>query len=142
MHIFIITDLRKICSYLGKNKRLLIPIKYIFRRKNMELLLGLIVLGVAGYIAYQHFNKEKPNGSHPLDSVTKSPVVETVPVPEKVEETKVFVASTAHETVPVINTPKSSAPKKTKAAKKPAAAKPAGNAKPRAPKKPKMTVVK
>ena len=114
----------------------------------MELLLGLIVLGVAGYIAYQHFNKEKPNGSHPLDSVTKSPVVETVPVPAKVEETKVFVDghSDVRETAPVkapaITAPKSSAPKKPRAAKKPAAAKPAGSAKPKAPKKPKMTVVK
>ncbi len=114
----------------------------------MEIIIGLIVLGVIAYFGYKHLNKEKADGSHPLDSVTVAPVVETVPVPEKVAETKVFVDGhgDVRETVPVkapaVTTAKSSAPKKPKAAKKPAAAKPAGSAKPKAPKKPKMTVVK
>lgn len=110
----------------------------------MEIIIGLVVLGVIAYFGYKHLNKEKADGSHPLDSVTAAPVVETVPVPAKSEETKVSVAvADVRETVPTITVaekkPKAAKPKATK---KPATAKPAGTAKPKAPKKPKMTVVK
>jgi len=107
----------------------------------MEIIIGLVVLGVIAYFGYKHFNKEKADGSHPLDSVTVAPVVEAVAAPAKAEETKVDVRETVSTPAPAV-AEKPAAPKKPKAAKKPAAAKPAGSAKPKAPKKPKMTVVK
>jgi hypothetical protein len=110
----------------------------------MELLIGLLVLAVAGYIAYKHFTKEEPVTTESKDSAPVVLPTETVPVPAKVEESKVFVDGhgDVRETVPVASEAKPQAPKKSKAPRKPAAAKPAGSSKPRAPKKPKMTVAK
>jgi hypothetical protein len=48
----------------------------------MELIIGILVLGGIGYVAYTWFNKEKADGSHPLDSATQAPYkVETPVVP-------------------------------------------------------------
>ncbi len=44
----------------------------------MEIIIGIIILGGIVYIAYNHLNKEKADGTHPLDSVTK-PVEEKQP---------------------------------------------------------------
>ena len=38
----------------------------------MEIIIGIVILGGILYIAYNHLNKEKADGSHPLDSVTKT----------------------------------------------------------------------
>lgn len=44
----------------------------------MEIIIGIVILGGIVYLAYNHLNKEKADGSHPLDSVTK-PVEEKQP---------------------------------------------------------------
>ena len=44
----------------------------------MEIIIGILILGGIVYIAYNHLNKEKADGTHPLDSVTK-PVEEKQP---------------------------------------------------------------
>lgn len=44
----------------------------------MEIIIGVIILGGIIYIAYTHMNKEKVDGTHPLDSITK-PVEEKQP---------------------------------------------------------------
>ncbi len=36
----------------------------------MEIIVAVAVVAVVGYFAYTHLNKEKSDGSHPLDSVT------------------------------------------------------------------------
>ena len=60
------------------------------RRFHMEILLVIALGAVVVWWGYTQFNKTKPNGSHPLDSVTKqpeapykieAPVVETQPAP-------------------------------------------------------------
>ena len=43
----------------------------------MEIILGLIVLCIVGYVLYNRLNRENDNGNHPLDSITKP-----VPPPE------------------------------------------------------------
>lgn len=110
----------------------------------MELLIGLLVVAVVGYFAFKHFTKSEPFIADFKDSAPVAPAVETVPVPEKVEETKVFVDGhgDVRETVAVAPKANTVAPKKPKAPRKPAAAKPAGSSKPKAPRKPKMTVAK
>lgn len=48
----------------------------------MELIIGILVLGGIGYVAYTWFNKEKADGGHPLDAATQAPYkVETPVVP-------------------------------------------------------------
>ncbi len=48
----------------------------------MELIIGILVLGGIGYVAYTWFNKEKADGSHPLDAATRAPYkVETTVAP-------------------------------------------------------------
>ena len=107
----------------------------------MEIIIGLVVLGVIAYFGYKHFNKEKADGSHPLDSVTVAPVVEAAPVAVEPAKDLGGAQNRVEAPAPAVEQ-KPKAVKKPKAAKKPAAAKPAGSAKPKAPKKPKMTVVK
>ena len=46
----------------------------------MEIILAVIVIGLLGYWAYTNFNKEKPDGSHVLDTFTK-PVEPAQPTP-------------------------------------------------------------
>ena len=51
----------------------------------MEIVIAVIVIGLLGYWAYTNFNKEKPNGSHVLDTFTKpTEVVPPAPVAEPV----------------------------------------------------------
>ena len=86
----------------------------------MEIILAVIVIGLLGYWAYTNFNKEKPNGSHVLDTFTKP--VETAPPAPVAEPIKVEAAA-----------PVEPAPKAKRA---PAVKKPRAPAKPRAKKTP------
>lgn len=43
----------------------------------MEIIIAAVVIGLIGYWAYTQFNKEKPDGSHPLDTLSKTPETET-----------------------------------------------------------------
>ena len=90
----------------------------------MEILIATVVIGLVGYWVYNHFNKDKADGSHVLDSLTKP--VETAPykVPEPPATTPIPM---------VVETPAPKA-KRAPAAKKPAA--PKAPAKPRAKKTP------
>jgi hypothetical protein len=36
----------------------------------MEIIIAVVAAGIVAYVAYKHLNKEKADGSHPLDSVT------------------------------------------------------------------------
>jgi len=52
----------------------------------MEIVIAVIVIGLLGYWAYTNFNKEKPNGSHVLDTFTKpAEVVPPAPIAEPVK---------------------------------------------------------
>ena len=48
----------------------------------MELVIGLVLVAGLAYVVYTSLNKEKADGSHPLDSVTPTApvIVETAPV--------------------------------------------------------------
>jgi hypothetical protein len=46
----------------------------------MELLIAILVIGGIGYVAYTWFNKEKADGSHPLDAATPAPYKVETPV--------------------------------------------------------------
>jgi len=51
----------------------------------MEIVIAVIVIGLLGYWAYTNFNKEKPDGSHVLDTFTKpTEVAPPAPVAEPV----------------------------------------------------------
>jgi hypothetical protein len=92
----------------------------------MEIIIGVIILGGIVYIAYNHLNKEKADGTHPLDSVTK-PVEEKQP-------------AEVYEPVKVVEPTPAPAPKARKAPAKKVAANVTTNvakqAKKRAPAKP------
>ena len=52
----------------------------------MEIVIAVVVIGLLGYWAYTNFNKEKPNGSHVLDTFPKpTEVASPVPVAEPVK---------------------------------------------------------
>jgi hypothetical protein len=91
----------------------------------MEIVIAAVVIGLIGYWAYTHFNKEKADGSHVLDTFTKP--VEVAP-PAPVSKLVVDGHGDVHESAPA---PKA---KRAPAAKKPAA--PRAPAKPRAKKPP------
>ena len=100
----------------------------------MEIVIAVVVIGLLGYWAYTNFNKEKPDGSHPLDQFTKP--VESAPykVPEPSAEVK-FVAEmfdAIHDTDKPVVTPAKQPPAK----RAPAVKKPRAPAKPRAKKPP------
>ena len=97
--------------------------KYTIGEFIMEIILAVIVIGLLGYWAYTNFNKEKPDGSHVLDTFTK-PVEPAQPTPVA-EPVKVEAAA------PVEPAPKA---KRAPAVKKSAA--PRAPAKPRAKKPP------
>ena len=82
----------------------------------MEIILATVVIVLLGYWAYTHFNKEKADGSHPLDVLTKTP--EPVAPPPVTDHVRVEATAPAEP-----------APKAKKA---PAAKKPKAPAKPRA----------
>ena len=86
----------------------------------MEIVIAVVIIGLVGYWAYTHFNKEKANGSHVLDTFTK-PAEPTPPAP---------VAD--HVRVETV-APAEPAPKAKRA---PAEKKPRAPAKPRAKKTP------
>jgi hypothetical protein len=77
----------------------------------MEIVIAVVVIGLLGYWAYTNFNKEKPDGSHVLDTFTK-PVEVASPVPVA-EPAKVEAVA------PAVKKPR--APAKPRAKKPPAA---------------------
>jgi hypothetical protein len=75
----------------------------------MEIVIAVVVIGLLGYWAYTNFNKEKPDGSHVLDTFTKpTEVVPPAPVAEPVKVEAV---------APVVKKPR--APAKPRAKKPP-----------------------
>jgi hypothetical protein len=46
----------------------------------MELIIGILVLAGIAYVGYTWFNKEKADGSHPLDAATQAPYKVETPV--------------------------------------------------------------
>ena len=85
----------------------------------MEIVLAVIVIGLVGYWAYTVFNKEKPDGSHVLDTFIKptevaSPIAEPIKV-----EAVAPVAPVPVATAPAVKKPR--APAKPRAKKTPAA---------------------
>ncbi len=92
----------------------------------MEIIIGIVILGGIVYLAYNHLNKEKADGSHPLDSVTK-PVEEKQPA-EVYEPVKVVEPTPAPAPVKAKRAPAKKAPAKVaaKQAKKKSPAKTTG----------------
>lgn len=92
----------------------------------MEIIIGIIILGGIVYIAYNHLNKEKADGTHPLDSVTK-PVEEKQPA-EVYEPVKAVEPTPAPAPVKAKRAPAKKAPAKVaaKQAKKKSPAKTTG----------------
>ena len=76
----------------------------------MEIVIAVVVIGLLGYWAYTNFNKEKPDGSHVLDTFTKP----TEPVPPAPVAEPVKVEAVA----PTVKKPR--APAKPRAKKPPA----------------------
>jgi len=84
----------------------------------MELAITIIIIGLIGYWAYTNFNKQKPDGSHPLDQFTKP--VEAAPPAPVAEPVRVeAVAPVPVTTAPAVKKPR--APAKPRAKKTPAA---------------------
>ena len=81
----------------------------------MEIVIAVIVIGLLGYWAYTNFNKEKPDGSHVLDTFTKP--AEVAPPAPVAEPVKVEAAAPV-TTAPVVKKPR--APAKPRAKKPPA----------------------
>ena len=79
----------------------------------MEIVIAVVVIGLLGYWAYTNFNKEKPDGSHVLDTFTKP--TEPVPPAPVAEPVKVEAVAKA----PVVKKPR--APAKPRAKKPPTA---------------------
>ena len=76
----------------------------------MEIVIAVVVIGLLGYWAYTNFNKEKPDGSHVLDTFVKP----TEPVPPAPVAEPVKVEAVA----PAVKKPR--APAKPRAKKPPA----------------------
>ena len=111
----------------------------------MEIILATVVIVLLGYWAYTHFNKEKDDGSHPLDILTKTPEPENhtrVEAPVVVQPAKCGCGRSQsgfcvglHKLTPEEWSTHEANPNKTPAvttAQKPAAKKPRAPAKPRA----------
>ena len=85
----------------------------------MEIIIAVIVIGLVVYWGYTHFNKEKADGTHFLDTLAKpTEVVPPAPVAEPVK-----VKAVAPVPVPVAKAPavkKPRAPAKPRAKKTPA----------------------
>ena len=75
----------------------------------MEIVIAVVVIGLLGYWAYTNFNKEKPDGSHVLDTFVKP----TEPVPPAPVAEPVKVEAVA----PAVKKPR--APAKPRAKKTP-----------------------
>ena len=76
----------------------------------MEIVIAVVVIGLLGYWAYTNFNKEKPDGSHVLDTFVKP--TEPVPPAPVAEPVKVEAVT------PAVKKPR--APAKPRAKKPPA----------------------
>ena len=86
----------------------------------MEIVIAVVVIGLVVYWGYTHFNKEKANGTHFLDTFTKP--TEPVP-PAPVAEPVKVEAVTPVAPMPVAKAPavkKPRAPAKPRAKKTPA----------------------
>jgi len=80
----------------------------------MEIVIAVIVIILLGYWAYTNFNKEKPDGSHVLDTFIKpTEVAPPAPVAEPVRVEAVAPVAKA----PVVKKPR--APAKPRAKKPP-----------------------
>lgn len=104
----------------------------------MEIIIAVVVIGLIGYWAYTNFNKQKPNGSHVLDTLTKPAESAPYKVPEPSAEVK-FVAEMSyaiHDTDKPVVTPAKKPPAKRGPAVKKTAAPQAPVAKPKAPARP------
>ena len=75
----------------------------------MEIVIAVVVIGLLGYWAYTNFNKEKPDGSHVLDTFVKP--TESVPPAPVAEPVKVEAVA------PAVKKPR--APAKPRAKKPP-----------------------
>lgn len=61
----------------------------------MEIIIGIIVLGIIVYVGYTILNKETQDGKHPLDAATQAPYkVEPATTTTKVD-------GIGHESVPI-----------------------------------------
>ena len=81
----------------------------------MEIVIAVVVIVLLGYWAYTNFNKEKPDGSHVLDTFTKpTEVVPPAPVAEPAKVEAVAPVAKA----PAVKKPR--APAKPRAKKTPA----------------------
>jgi len=56
----------------------------------MEIAIAIIIIGLVCYWAYTNSNKEKYNGSHPLDQFTKPTETAPYKVPEPSAEVKLI----------------------------------------------------
>ena len=105
----------------------------------MEIAIAIIIIGLVCYWAYTNSNKEKYDGSHPLDQFTKPTETAPYKVPEPSAEVKLIaeMSDAIHDTdKPVIAPAKKPAGKRAPAVKKAVA--PRAPAKPRAKKAPKQ----
>ena len=88
----------------------------------MEIVIAVVVIGLVVYWGYTHFNKEKADGTHFLDTLAKPvEVAPPAPVAEPVKVESVKVEAVAP--VPVAKAPavkKPRAPAKPRAKKTPA----------------------
>jgi len=107
----------------------------------MEIVIAVVVIGLIVYWGYTHFNKEKADGSHFLDTLTKpvevAPVAQPVSTPEPAKcgcgRSQSGLCVGLHKLTPEEWSVHSDNPNKVKPAKKAPAKKPAA---PRAPAKP------
>ena len=81
----------------------------------MEIVIAVVVIGLLGYWAYTNFNKEKPDGSHVLDTFVKP--TEPVPPAPVAEPAKVEAVAPVAK-APAVKKPR--APAKPRAKKTPA----------------------
>ena len=87
----------------------------------MEIIVVVIVMLLLGYWAYTNFNKEKSDGSHVLDTFTKSPEpVAPAPVSDHVRVEAVAPVEPAPKTKRAPAEKKPRAPAKPRAKKTPA----------------------
>jgi len=81
----------------------------------MEIVIAVVVIGLVVYWVYTHFNKEKADGTHFLDTLAKpAEVASPAPVVEPVKVEAVAPAAKA----PAVKKPR--APAKPRAKKTPA----------------------
>lgn len=83
----------------------------------MEIVIAVVVIGLVGYWAYTHFNKEKTDGSHVLDTLTKAPEpIAPAPVSEhvRVEAVAPVEPATKAKRAPTEKKPRAPAKPRTK----------------------------